>query len=56
MRNRLRRRLRAAVAECTSWLGPGNYLVGVAPGAVPLSSGELRLMLVGALRAVQAAS
>jgi ribonuclease P protein component len=50
-RNRLRRRLRAAVATAGS-LRPGAYLVGAGPEAARLSFGELRDTLCEALEAV----
>ncbi len=63
VRNRLRRRLRAIMQEFGSVLEPGAYLVGVSPGAAPLSYGELRkavsealAALPGALRSGEAAS
>ncbi len=40
IRNRVRRRLRAILAEMR--LDPGLYLVGVSPGAGELTSSELR--------------
>jgi ribonuclease P protein component len=53
VRNRLRRRLRALVTEAASEgrVGPGAYLVAVAPAAAPLSYGELRTHLMSALAA-----
>ena len=49
MRNRLRRRLRAAVHELGPQLRPGAYLVGAAPEAVSLTFGELKAMVTGAV-------
>jgi ribonuclease P protein component len=48
VRNRLRRRLRAAVFELGP-LRPGAYLVGAAPEAASLPFGELKAMVSGAL-------
>jgi ribonuclease P protein component len=50
-RNRLRRRLRAAVATASA-LRSGAYLVGAGPEAARLSFGELRKTLCEALEAV----
>lgn len=59
-RNRLRRRLRAllaeAVADPTLGLPEGDYLVRVAPTAVPLEFGELRTVLHRALGRTGAAA
>ena len=44
-RNRLRRRLRAIVAELDPALPPGTYLIGVDPTAVTLDHGDLRRTL-----------
>jgi ribonuclease P protein component len=41
-RNRLRRRLRAIVAEASPQLAPGAWLIGAGPAAATLSFGELR--------------
>jgi ribonuclease P protein component len=41
-RNRLRRRIRAVVAESAARLPPGTYLVGAGPAAADLTYGELR--------------
>ncbi|MGH9151312.1 MAG: ribonuclease P protein component [Acidimicrobiales bacterium] len=49
VRNRLRRRLRAAVFELGPDLRPGAYLVGAAPEAASLPYGELKAMVSGAL-------
>ena len=46
-RNRLRRRLRAALAETE--LAPGSYLVSAGPEAAHLSGAELRSTLTDAL-------
>jgi len=51
VRNRLRRRLRAAVATAGT-LQPGAYLVGAGPEAIGLSFGELRDILCEAMEAV----
>jgi len=45
-RNRLRRRLRAILAEVD--LAPGTYLVGAGPAAATLSHQELRDLVTGA--------
>lgn len=50
VRNRLRRRLRALVAELAPGLRPGAYLIGTSPEAVPLSHLELRSHLSEALK------
>ncbi len=50
-RNRLRRRLRAVMAELASDLHPGAYLVGVEPGAGHLNHDELVSTLHEALDA-----
>jgi len=42
-RNRLRRRLRAIIAEVD--LAPGTYLVGAGPAAAALSQQELRALV-----------
>jgi ribonuclease P protein component len=52
VRNRLRRRLRAIVAELAPELVPGAYLVGAAPEAASLSFGELKAIVSHALKAV----
>ena len=44
-RNRLRRRLRAAVSEAGSQLRPGAYLMGAAPEAASLSFEELKAVV-----------
>ena|SRR5947209_19866514 len=44
-RNRLRRRLRAIVADLAPTLRPGTYLIGVDPTAVTLDHGDLRRTL-----------
>jgi len=48
-RNRLRRRLRALVAETAADLRPGAYLITAAPAATTLDIGELRRTLQTAL-------
>ena len=50
VRNRLRRRLRAAVAGMAA-LEPGAYLVGADPGAVGLPYDDLRTTLSTAMTA-----
>ena len=52
VRNRLRRRLRAVLAD--AGLAPGAYLVSVGPDAVHLSSSELRAAVSAALASVAA--
>jgi len=51
-RNRLRRRLRAVVADLAPELRPGAYLVGAAPEAADLPFGELKAVVSRAVRAV----
>jgi ribonuclease P protein component len=51
-RNRLRRRLRAVVADLAPEMRPGAYLVGAAPAAADLPYGELKAVVSQALRAV----
>lgn len=53
VRNRVRRRLRAAVADLAP--PPGTYLVAADPAAAGRSYGELRADLAAALEAVGAA-
>ena len=53
VRNRLRRRLRAAVRE-TPGLAPGAYLVGVSPGAEGLTYEDLKAQVTRAMTAVSA--
>ncbi|MHB1924609.1 MAG: ribonuclease P protein component [Acidimicrobiales bacterium] len=45
VRNRLRRRLRAVVAELAPGMSPGVYLVSASAPAVALGYGELRSLL-----------
>jgi ribonuclease P protein component len=52
VRNRLRRRLRAIVADLAPQLGPGVHLIGVAAPAASLSFHELRAAVAEALRAM----
>ena len=52
VRNRLRRRLRAVVAELGSQVPPGLHLIAAGPGAVTLSFQELRATVADALGAV----
>ena len=51
VRNRIRRRLRAMIADLgpDEGLTPGLYLVGVGPGAAELSPADLRRHLLAAL-------
>jgi ribonuclease P protein component len=51
VRNRLRRRLRAAVGEVAGELRPGAYLVSASAGACRLSYEELRTTLARAMAA-----
>lgn len=53
-RNRVRRRLRAVVAELAAQLAPGAYLIGAAPAAASLTFGELGARVSEALDAVGA--
>lgn len=53
-RNRVRRRLQAAVASVAPELGPGSYLIGAGPLAATASYAELATALVAALRALPA--
>ncbi|MDQ3757149.1 MAG: ribonuclease P protein component [Actinomycetota bacterium] len=55
VRNRLRRRLRAVVAELGPALRPGAYLVGATAEAVPLSFGELQSIMSELLEATSEA-
>ena len=48
-RNRVRRRLQAAVAAVAADLGPGDYLIGAGPGAATAAYAELSGALVAAL-------
>lgn len=48
VRNRIRRRLRAVVAELAGDLRPGDYLIGVAPSAAHVSFATLRSSLQAA--------
>ena len=54
VRNRLRRRLRAAVAELADQLAPGIYAVTPAPEAVTCSYPQLRAELGSAVTALRA--
>lgn len=49
-RNRLRRRLRAVMAEAAPTLRPGDYLVSAGPGAGDVGYQELTTMTTAALR------
>lgn len=51
-RNRLRRRLRAVVAQYPG-LGPGTYLVRTEPAATSLPFAELSALTTACLRAVE---
>lgn len=51
VRNRLRRRLRAVVAEVAP--APGDYLIGVTAAAADLPSSQLRAHVVEALTALR---
>lgn len=51
-RNRLRRRLRAVVADLAPKMRPGAYLVGAAPEAADLPFGELKAVVSRAIEAV----
>ena len=53
-RNRLRRRLRAALWIADPPLPPGSYLVGARPDADQLSSGELTVAVTALIEAVRA--
>jgi ribonuclease P protein component len=48
-RNRLRRRLRAAVRECSAAFGPGAFLVSASPGAASLPYPTLKAALLAAV-------
>jgi ribonuclease P protein component len=50
-RNRLRRRLRAAVAEAESGVAPGAYLVAAGPAAGELGFEELKRTVAAAMTA-----
>ncbi|MBV8296144.1 MAG: ribonuclease P protein component [Acidimicrobiia bacterium] len=50
VRNRLRRRLRACVAEVAPSLEPGAYLVAAGAGAAVLPPGQLQTAVAAALR------
>lgn len=52
VRNRLRRRLRAIVAELAPALRPGAYLLGATAEATRLSFEELRAVVVDAVQAI----
>ncbi len=53
VRNRLRRRLRAAVAEIGSQLDPGAYLVSAGPEAKGFAYEELRSTVAAAMTAAK---
>jgi ribonuclease P protein component len=55
-RNRLRRRIRAIVADAAPDLRPGTYLVGVGPAATDLTHGDLRAAVLHAIAALPDAS
>ncbi|MGI9119930.1 MAG: ribonuclease P protein component [Acidimicrobiales bacterium] len=50
VRNRLRRRLRAAVADLAQDMAPGTYLIAASPRAAQASFTELCTSLVAVLR------
>ncbi len=52
VRNRVRRRLRAAVGEAVPLLQPGAYLIGVTPEGARSSYQELRAAVSEAMAAV----
>ena len=52
VRNRLRRRMRAIVAELGPALSPGSYLMGATAEAAGLTFGELRAVVAEAIEAV----
>lgn len=52
VRNRLRRRLRAIIAEATPDIPPGTYLLSAAPGAAGLTYGDLRRTVLTAIAAL----
>ena len=54
VRNRVRRRLRAAARECRAHLGPGAYLVGASAEAASLPYRELASCFTEALDALTA--
>lgn len=56
VRNRLRRRLRAAVTELAPDMAPGAYLVAASPRAAEASFAELRAHLAAALRSTKGVS
>jgi ribonuclease P protein component len=53
VRNRIRRRLRAVLAELTPRLGAGGYLVGAGREAASAPYEELKHMVEDALDALQ---
>jgi ribonuclease P protein component len=52
VRNRIRRRLRAAVRDVHAELVPGAYLIGAGAEAATLPYQQLKAMMTEALRAV----
>jgi ribonuclease P protein component len=59
VRNRLRRRLRAIVADAhrsDAGLRPGAYLIGASAEAIPLCPNELKALVNQALQALSPAS
>ncbi len=53
VRNRLRRRIRAVLAEAPAdAVPPGTYLVGLGPAAVDLTYGDLRTLVLTAIAAL----
>ena len=55
VRNRLRRRLRAIVADRPTQLAPGAYLISAAPRAAEMTFADLRSTVDGALDRMTAA-
>jgi ribonuclease P protein component len=51
-RNRLRRRLRAVVADQAPTLPPGAYLIGAGPAAAEMTNEELRSIVSRAVTAL----
>jgi ribonuclease P protein component len=56
VRNRLRRRLRAAVRDLGDELGPGTYLFGAEPAALSVPFAVLTAAVAEAVRDVRSAS
>jgi ribonuclease P protein component len=55
-RNRVRRRLRAAVRELGGELGPGTYLFGAEPAALSVPFTVLTTAVAEAVRAARSSS